>query len=429
MGNAATRTNRTEGARGRARPLPLRVVRGADSVCLAVELGDNGELPTEFRLFTPGWNETKKGRFLFDAEAAANTLAAYKAWNVDLMIDLEHQSLDENAPVDPTARDARGWCNLELRADGSLWATNVTWTSDGAARLTDRRQRYVSPAFSFDKATRRIDSILNIAICAIPATHGTPALVAAAARGLLTMAAPDSGLPPKLVSAALEAVASKDAKGALLVLQQFLAALLGGGSTEDAPPPVGDGGADDALEPPVAAGGAVPPVDPKKDAAAAAGRMAMVMTGKTDPGQAIAELARRSQVAVDLEAREATLSADRKKLEAGERRALVASLVKLRADSPATAWSDDAGTVPCDRLLAEPIADLRARVAKLTAAATGAGGNIAPPAGTADTAPGEKEFVTPLGVVKLSVRELAMCDELKVKPEEYAADKAGKKKA
>lgn len=149
---------------------------------LAIEVnGESQSLPTEFRLFVSGWNETENGRFLFDAEAAKETLAAYKKWGVDLMIDLEHQSLEPDIAPDPTAKDARGWCKLELREDGSLWAVNVKWTEDGAARLREKRQRYVSPAFHVDAKSRRVTAIINVAITAIPATHDTPALVAASA--------------------------------------------------------------------------------------------------------------------------------------------------------------------------------------------------------------------------------------------------------
>lgn len=104
---------------------------------------------------------------------------AYKAWGVDLAIDLEHQMLDSEIAPDPTAKDARGWCQLELRSDGSLWAVNVKWTDDGRTRLLEKRQRYVSPAFNIDPDSSRITSMVNVAITAIPATHDTPALVAA----------------------------------------------------------------------------------------------------------------------------------------------------------------------------------------------------------------------------------------------------------
>lgn len=138
----------------------------------------NGEPPTEFRIFVPGLNESEgKGAFLFDAEAAASVQAAREKWGVEVMIDLEHQSLDYGPQPDPNARDARGWCRLEVRPDGSLWAANVEWTEDGAARLKAKRQRYISPAFDYDRDSGRVTEIVNIALVSMPATRGTPALM------------------------------------------------------------------------------------------------------------------------------------------------------------------------------------------------------------------------------------------------------------
>lgn len=144
---------------------------------LALGVVDNAPLPAEFRIFVAGENATEKGSFLFDEQAAAETMAAYHQWGVRLMIDLEHQSLEDWTPPEPNARDARGWCDLELRPDGSLWAVNVEWTPDGEARLREKRQRYISPAFTIDTDSRRVMAIQNIAITAMPATRGTPALM------------------------------------------------------------------------------------------------------------------------------------------------------------------------------------------------------------------------------------------------------------
>lgn len=138
------------------------------------------EPPKEFRIFKAGWNHTLKGDFLFDEEAAAMVMAAYHEHGVDRPIDLEHFSIpDDNDTVkDP---DARGWFKLEVR-NGELWAVDVSWTPDGDKRLRNRTQRYISPFFGFDKKTRRVVSLYNVAICAIPATKDMPALVAASAR-------------------------------------------------------------------------------------------------------------------------------------------------------------------------------------------------------------------------------------------------------
>jgi phage I-like protein len=181
-----------------------------------IRLSTGGPLPTEFRLFVKGMNETENGSFLFDDVAARSVMAAYKAWGVDLAIDLDHQMLDGTG-ADPTARDARGWCRLELRPDGSLWAVGVTWTPDGARRLTNKTQRYVSPAFEADPKTKRILKLINIALVALPATHHTPALIAASARGR----------KPGLIKQALDAVENGDSKAALALLKQLLVSAAG----------------------------------------------------------------------------------------------------------------------------------------------------------------------------------------------------------
>lgn len=148
----------------------------------AIEAGE-GKLPTEFLLFAPGANDTEKGVFTFDQVAAEALLCQYKKRGVDLMIDLEHDSLSKEArALRSDAADARGWFGIELRSDGSLWAVNATWTPDGAARLLDKRQRYISPAFvtTVDAhGVERPSRLVNAAICARPATYETPALVAA----------------------------------------------------------------------------------------------------------------------------------------------------------------------------------------------------------------------------------------------------------
>lgn len=144
------------------------------------------EPPKEFLIFARGWNKTYKGDFLFDTEAAVSVMAEYKEHGVDRPIDLEHLSVEqESNAYDP---DARGWFNLEVR-DGELWAIDVRWTPDGVKRLTQATQRYISPFFVFDKKTRRVQILYNVAICAIPATKDIPALVAASRRNNIELAA------------------------------------------------------------------------------------------------------------------------------------------------------------------------------------------------------------------------------------------------
>jgi phage I-like protein len=106
-------------------------------------------------------------------------MAHYEARGADVPIDLEHLSTDDTAPnYDP---DARGWAKLQLR-NGELWAVGISWNADGAARVSEKRQRYVSPYFGWEETSdgqRRIVELVNFAICANPATHNPPALIAA----------------------------------------------------------------------------------------------------------------------------------------------------------------------------------------------------------------------------------------------------------
>ena len=150
------------------------------SVPLA-QVSKDGELPSRVLLFRWGINDTAKGPFLLDEEGAKSVLSYQDEHGADVMVDLEHLSLDtESMSFDP---DARAWCRLETD-DAGLWMTDARWTRDGEHRLRERTQRYVSPAFITDDEIEppRITQIHNIALTAVPATHHASALMAAANR-------------------------------------------------------------------------------------------------------------------------------------------------------------------------------------------------------------------------------------------------------
>lgn len=150
----------------------------------SASVGDGNTLPTECRIFAKGWNETSKGRFLYDDRSAVLVAEAFARTGTDLMIDLNHDSLEPSALVTRAdAGDARGWCRIDANRGGECWLVNMTWTPDGAERLSCKKQRYLSPAFIVDDENR-ITEILNVAICAMPATFGAAPLVAAARRNI-----------------------------------------------------------------------------------------------------------------------------------------------------------------------------------------------------------------------------------------------------
>jgi phage I-like protein len=144
-------------------------------------VGEDGALPTEFRIFAPGNNPSTKGPAVWDDVASAAVMAKVRErGQVDFQIDLEHRSLDQSAwTLTKDATDAMGWFNIELRG-AELWAVNVRWTPEGAERLLAKKQRYTSPAFYWlDEENGRVGEVVNVGLVSMPATHDQPALVAA----------------------------------------------------------------------------------------------------------------------------------------------------------------------------------------------------------------------------------------------------------
>lgn len=137
------------------------------------------EPPERFRIFRAGVNESDIGPVIFDEIAAKQTMAEYHRRGVDIMIDLEHRSVKDKDKLRADDSDARGSHKLRV-IDGELWAEAVKWTTDGARRLKEKTQRYMSPVF-FTDSNDRVCYLFNVAICGMPATHHTTPLVAASA--------------------------------------------------------------------------------------------------------------------------------------------------------------------------------------------------------------------------------------------------------
>ena len=308
-----------------------------------VQLGGGDNPPTEFRLFRYGENETTKGVFIFDEQAAETVMASANAHKVDFMIDLEHLSLDsESSSFDP---DARGWCRLEVR-NGELWAVDVRWTPDGLQRLRERRQRYISPTFSTDD-DGRVYEIFNIALTAVPATHGTPALVAASKKK-------EKGMNPKqyakLLKLRRDGVSDDEILTSLAIdmkTLQSVAKAMGG----DPNAPLGDLiGMVAAFAQELADMG-----KPKAEAApeGPVEAMAEEVVEEEEPVAAkatadeIVKLRKELEAASKKDQDELTaLRAEKVKRDAQEHRDAVARIVSLGGITPAMAWADDAATQP-----------------------------------------------------------------------------------
>jgi phage I-like protein len=373
--------------------------------------------PTEFRIFAAGKSTTSKGEYIFDEQAARDVMAAYEAHGADLMIDLEHLSVsdpDRSINFDP---DARGWAKLELR-NGELWAVQVSWTPDGLARLTERRQRYVSPCFAYDPDTLRITEILNVAITSLPATDNLEPLIAASRRVERLALAENTPMTQEefqKIAEVLELGADASVEDVIATLTEMVNKLKGAAN--------GESPSDAAEEPITAAVEAVPAVAAARKLGAAA-RALVKLSGKKDIGESIAEIKTWHESHLSQEQERAKLAKDREVLESSERRRLVGSLVALGNEIPATAWEDPLDpTVPAEPWKSMPMDKLRARVAKLTQAKGSASGAAAPRPAPLAAERGGKAVAVNGETVELSAREVTICEEQKVKLEDYAANK------
>lgn len=143
--------------------------------------------PAELRLFRDGWNDTTKGRFLLDADGAAEVLRRFAAHGVELAMDFDHGTFTEGG----RRRDVPGYIGgLDYRPGDGLHATALRWTEVGLRAIAPGRApdgtptvpeyRYVSPAIDFDPDTRRILGIKPVALVSYPATVGQRPLVMSA---------------------------------------------------------------------------------------------------------------------------------------------------------------------------------------------------------------------------------------------------------
>jgi phage I-like protein len=132
--------------------------------------------PTEFRIFRAGKNNTRKGVFLFDAEAAKSVRANSAQWGVDHAIDYNHAMISSKGADPALEGRAAGWFKLAIR-DGELWAVDVRWTPAAHSAIAQGEWRYISPTFLHDAKTGRVSELLNVAITNLPATRGLDPLV------------------------------------------------------------------------------------------------------------------------------------------------------------------------------------------------------------------------------------------------------------
>lgn len=135
----------------------------------------DGKLPEWIRVLPLGEVGLSDGReaFSVDQTAVETIVQGFKARGIDLVIDYEHQSLNgERAP-------AAGWIKeLQSRPDG-LWG-RVEWTAQGGEYLKNKEYRYFSPVLRLDPETRRPTALLHLGLTNTPAINRLKPLVAKA---------------------------------------------------------------------------------------------------------------------------------------------------------------------------------------------------------------------------------------------------------
>ncbi len=222
-------------------------------------------------------------------------------------------------------------------------------------------------------------------------------------------------MDPKLIGEALDALIAGDAAKCQEILKGLVASAAGGDVAP--PPPAGD-----VVEESLAL-----PEEKKEEVAASLARL-MRLSGKKTFTASIAEVEIWRASHIELETERQKLAKERETLEAAERRAGCVKLVTLAGYAPSSVWADDKATMPKKYLASMPLSDFNDLVSDAVKS-KGSTAPVQPPAAVgAVSATGEKEFVTPLGTVKLSAREQAMCVEMKQDPAEYASRKAAAKK-
>lgn len=141
-------------------------------------ISNDGNVPSEIRLFQSGINHYSDGdKILFDEEAAESVMKRYREKGIDLMADYEHMSL-QRPPIEAPA-SAKKWVP-EVRG-GDLIASSIGWTERAKSMIAAGEYRYYSVACKVDPKTGRCMEMINFALTNNPAAVGIAPLKAASA--------------------------------------------------------------------------------------------------------------------------------------------------------------------------------------------------------------------------------------------------------
>lgn len=292
---------------------------------------------------------------------------------------------------------------FQLAKDDILNGASVGFNADKAERVTENGRVF--------KRLTGLD-LYEISLVPVPANPETLAKMRARAAAL---AAGDQtmGFTPEQMQQICDALGlASDASP-----EDIVAALVAAKTEEDTEPPAQEPG-----------GGEAAAVDPEAVAAKSA---LLRETGATTTSGAIERLVAFKRSHIVLEAERERIAAEQASLEATERRNLVAELVVLGKETPATAWSKGAdgtpdGKTPKGSLATMPIAELKDRVESFRAATPAAKrAAVRPPARSAGAENGDPDAVVQTltvegKTVELTARDLAICAETNCDPKTFA---------
>ena len=124
---------------------------------IEIALGQKGTAPHWIQLFpADGVVRGRDGRsWVNDPDAV---IAAFEADAHPLPLDYEHAS-QHKAPHGDAA-PAAGWIEKLENRGGAVWA-QIDWTERGRGSVASREYRFVSPGFTFDKVTKKVQRIVH----------------------------------------------------------------------------------------------------------------------------------------------------------------------------------------------------------------------------------------------------------------------------
>jgi len=156
---------------------------------LAVELSA-GAVPVDFRLIPAGEFRAVDGRpfecpaWVCTDEDGLRLVAEANARTSPQVIDYEHGTL--HAKKTGVKAIASGWFkSLEWRPGDGLWVIGADWTADAVKEIAAKAYRFISPVFSYDATTGRVQKLFHAALTNDPGVDGLTDLAALAAEILL----------------------------------------------------------------------------------------------------------------------------------------------------------------------------------------------------------------------------------------------------